>query len=142
MKNKCTRELTGDVILIKKEDLEGFDEKTGEVYFERITKDIKENFKNLKTMNKYTEQLNLFYDKVIGNISDRIKIDSNIVFMSESTAILLAIAFDNSIQTKENTFLYNIITDINNNNPFKSLRIFGLDVVIDNKFKIGDVKVV
>lgn len=93
-------------------------------------------------MKIYSEQLNLFYDKVIGNISDRIKIDSNKVFMSESTAILLAIAFDNSIQTKENTFLHNIITDINNNNPFKSLRIFGLDVVIDNKLKIGDVKVV
>lgn len=93
-------------------------------------------------MNKYTEQLNLFYDKVIGNISDRIKIDSNKVFMIESTAILLAIVFDNLTETtKENTFLYNIITDVNNNNPFKDLRVFGLNVVIDNNFKIGDVEV-
>lgn len=95
-------------------------------------------------MKKYTEQLNLFYDKVIGNISDRIKKDSNKVFMSESTAILLAIAFDDLTETtKENTFLYNIITGINNNNnPFKDLRVFGLSVVIDNNLKIGDVKVV
>lgn len=94
-------------------------------------------------MKKYTEQLNLFYDKVIGDISDRIKLDSNKVFMSESTAILLAIAFDDLTETtKENTFLYNIITGINNNNPFKDLRVFGLSVVIDNNLKIGDVKVV
>lgn len=67
MKNQCTRKLTGNVILIKKEDFDssmntqtlkinipdGFkinklDEQTGEVSFEPIPKDIKERVRTMK----------------------------------------------------------------------------------------------